>query len=271
MFDRVRVRFISSVLFAPLMLALITYSAWTCFALLLFVALATVVEFYSLGQKMAVFPQKIWGTSLVCILYSVVFAVLHCKVSYLWMCIVPAAVSLVYLFELYAKHRSPFTNIAYTLTGLLYVGGGFSLLHAAAFSPSGVYNCEVVAGALLLTWANDTGAYLLGSALGKRKLFERISPNKSWEGAFGGAIAVMCTSCALSFQCSAFPQTYWIGLGIIAAVCGTYGDLVESMLKRSAGVKDSGCVIPGHGGLLDRFDSLLMMAPWMWCFTKFME
>ncbi len=107
-------------------------------------------------------------------------------------------------------------------------------------------------------------AYFVGSQLGRRKLFERISPKKTWEGTIGGGLCTVLIAWGLSFLIDDFTVTQWIALGAVAAVFGTLGDLVESMLKRSVGVKDSGNLLPGHGGLLDRFDAFIFALPFYW-------
>jgi len=128
------------------------------------------------------------------------------------------------------------------------------------------FHPEKVLGMIFFIWINDTGAYLVGSFLGKHKMYERISPGKTWEGTIGGALFCM----AFSFvMVKIFPQLalqHWIAISIIVAVFGTLGDLVESMLKRLAGVKDSGNIMPGHGGVLDRFDSLLFSTPFVFAY-----
>jgi len=117
-----------------------------------------------------------------------------------------------------------------------------------------------------MLWANDTGAYLSGRSFGKHKLFERISPNKTWEGFIGGILLAVVIALNLEHYFGALSKWEWVTMAVIIGVFGTLGDLVESMLKRSLGVKDSGNILPGHGGLLDRFDGLLMAAPLVFFF-----
>jgi phosphatidate cytidylyltransferase len=175
--------------------------------------------------------------------------------------------ALICLIELYKPGAAPFTNIAYTLLGIIYVSVPFALLHITAFA-RGPYSHEIVIGILLILWANDTGAYLVGSSLGKHKLFQRISPHKSWEGVLGGAALALVVSYIIADYFGITSLNTWLGINSIIVVAGTYGDLVESMLKRSLQVKDSGGMIPGHGGLLDRFDSFLLAMP---CITALIK
>ena len=192
---------------------------------------------------------------------------------------IPYLITIVYLFvsELYAKNEDAINDWAYTMLSQMYIALPFSCLNVLAFR--GTIDGEVNFNMLLplsiyvFLWINDTGAYVTGSLLGKHKLFPRISPGKSWEGSIGGGLFVIFfsmfvahidkTGLLMDLGCSHtglnLPQ--WIGLGIVVVFFGTWGDLVESLLKRTLGVKDSGNILPGHGGMLDRFDSSLMAIP----------
>ena len=186
---------------------------------------------------------------------------------------IPYLVTLIYLLisELYAKAEDPINNWAYTLFSQLYVALPFSLLSVLAFraTPAGVvYTYLIPLCVFVFLWINDTGAYCCGSLLGKHKLFPRVSPGKSWEGSIGGFIFVAAAAVGIWY----YTETYglntvqlsmgeWIGLGWTVALFGTWGDLVESLFKRTLGIKDSGNILPGHGGMLDRFDSSLLAIP----------
>ncbi len=168
------------------------------------------------------------------------------------------------IVELFLAGKSPFAYIGYYLAGLFYIGLPIALLFSIATVGSSYYHPNRVFGLLLLVWSNDTVAYFVGSKLGRTKLFERISPKKTWEGTIGGGIGAVLMAWCLSFVFPDFSTPQWLALGVVAAVFGTLGDLVESMLKRSVGVKDSGNLLPGHGGLLDRFDAFIFMIPFAW-------
>ena len=139
----------------------------------------------------------------------------------------------------------------------------YKTIHKLLLTRKKDYNFEIIFGLLFILWASDTGAYFAGTFLGKRKLFERISPKKSWEGFFGGAILALIFAYGLSEFFHTLNVLQWMIVGVIIIVGGTFGDLVESLLKRSIEIKDSGTSLPGHGGFLDRFDGLLISAPFI--------
>ena len=182
---------------------------------------------------------------------------------------IPYLILLIYLVvsELYVKEKNPVSNWAYTMFGQIYIALPFALLNILAFrdNESGnavVYDAILPLSVFVFTWLNDTGAYCVGTLFGKHKLFERISPKKSWEGSIGGGVVAIASS--FVFACS-FPAVLtvqgWVGLAAVVAVFGTWGDLTESLFKRHLGIKDSGTILPGHGGMLDRFDSILIAVP----------
>jgi phosphatidate cytidylyltransferase len=178
-------------------------------------------------------------------------------------------ISLVFIIKLYKKmERKPFNNIAITILGIFYTAVPFALLNIATYEHK-TYNYQIITGCLFILWATDTGAYFAGTLFGKNKLFERISPKKSWEGALGGAILAMIFAYGFSIYFTTLAQWQWLCIGAIIIVGGIYGDLVESLLKRSIEIKDSGNSLPGHGGFLDRFDGLLISAPFIVAFLEF--
>ena len=187
---------------------------------------------------------------------------------------IPYLVSIIYLMvaELYLKNEDPIHSWAYTMMAQIYIALPFSLLNTLAFhlAPQGyvAYDALLPLSVFVFLWMNDTGAYLCGSLLGKHKLVPRISPGKSWEGSIGGgilviAVAVLVWYLADQYQLNQLGLTAveWAGLGLTVVIFGTWGDLVESLFKRTLGIKDSGNILPGHGGMLDRFDSSLLAIP----------
>ena len=182
---------------------------------------------------------------------------------------IPYLVTIVYLLiaELYMKQADPIHDWAYTMLSQIYIALPLSLLNVLAFTAdsSGVvaFNTLLPLSVFIFLWVNDSGAYCVGSLLGRHKLFPRISPGKSWEGSIGGAVFVLVAAWAISHFLDGVMLTLpeWLGLGLVVVVFGTWGDLVESLFKRTLGIKDSGSILPGHGGMLDRFDSSLLAIP----------
>ena len=182
---------------------------------------------------------------------------------------IPYLITIIYLLiaELYLKQDDPVQDWAYTMLSQMYIALPFSLLNVLAFTSDSsgvvVFNTLLPLSVFVFLWMNDTGAYCVGSLIGRHKLFPRISPGKSWEGSIGGAIVVLAVAAAISIYIDdvmlTLPQ--WLGLGLVVVVFGTWGDLVESLFKRTLGIKDSGNILPGHGGMLDRFDSSLLAIP----------
>jgi phosphatidate cytidylyltransferase len=166
-----------------------------------------------------------------------------------------------FVYELFMASEKPFVNLAFLMLGVFYIGIPFGLLNFVAIH-QGVYLPNIVMGLLLLIWANDSGAYIVGSRLGKHLLLPRISPKKTWEGTLGGLLFTLVTAFILHLYFLELRLVDWLVLAGIIAVFGSIGDLVESMLKRSLSVKDSGKILPGHGGMLDRFDGLIFSLPY---------
>ena len=174
-------------------------------------------------------------------------------------------IMLTMIAELYYKAPNPINNWAFTLFAQIYCAGSFSMLNFIGAEPGtpGVmsYTPLFIMAIFIFVWLDDTGAYLVGSLIGKRKLFERISPKKSWEGSIGGGVVAIGVSFILAHYFPFMSMMEWAGLALAVVIFGTWGDLTESLLKRQLHVKDSGNILPGHGGMLDRFDSSLMAIP----------
>ena len=198
---------------------------------------------------------------------------------------VPYLLTIIYLFisELYLKQKNPIQDWAYTMLSQMYVALPFSMINVLSFQADPqtgqiAYHWMLPMSVFVFLWVNDTGAYCTGSLLGRHKLFPRVSPGKSWEGSIGGGIFVLIAAAIISqFATTGSPlgsasqelstlntqlsTLKWLGLGLVVVFFGTWGDLVESLFKRTLGIKDSGNILPGHGGMLDRFDSSLMAIP----------
>mgnify|MGYP001739077597 FL=1 len=185
----------------------------------------------------------------------------------------PYLLTIIYLLvsELYTKNKNAIHDLSYTMLGQMYVALPLSMINVLAFRTATDGNIHfyylLPLSVFIFLWTNDTGAYCVGSLFGKHKLFPRISPAKSWEGSIGGGVLVLVAAFLVSLldqnhgNLSGLNTLQWLGLGLVVTVFGTWGDLVESLIKRTLGIKDSGTILPGHGGMLDRFDSSLLAIP----------
>lgn len=259
-------RIIAALVGVSVILFAIIYSDWTYFAIFLIISSVTQLEFYKLLGLDGNVPLKFWGTVTGVSLFVLTFFVSKGLLTIDYYFLVFPISSMIFFVKLYRKSDlKPFTNIGLTFLGIIYVALPFSLLNVAVFS-RGEYCYPIIFGFLFILWANDTGAYFAGTAFGKTKLFERVSPKKSWEGSLGGSILAFLMAGAMAYFFTELSPLNWMAMAVIVVIAGTYGDLIESLFKRSIAIKDSGSLIPGHGGFLDRFDGLLLSMPFLTAF-----
>lgn len=261
------VRTLSGAAMLVIVLGAIMLSHYSMAVLFFAIAIGSLSEFYSIAGRMGAKPDKFYGITLSVLFFISSYAVALGSGAILLAVFIPL-VSLLFIRALYSKAENPFANIAWTITGLVYIVAPLSLILYLPFGQMGfvtTYRPWVLLGYIFIVWSNDIGAYIVGVLTGRHRLFERISPKKSWEGFFGGVIFAIAVG-ALMGWFQGRDVLVWGGLGLLVAVSGVYGDLVESMLKRAAGIKDSGSIIPGHGGFLDRFDSLILSAPFVFIY-----
>lgn len=264
-------RSITGFLFILTIVAGIYFNATIAMCLFGLIVLLGIDEFYGLVKKSKeIKPIKFLGTvaglSLMIIIGLIILNIAATKLIF-----IPILMTfLIFLIELYRKKENPFINISYTILGIVYIAIPFSMLFHLGFYTNNnftdTYSFQIILGFFILLWTNDTGAYLAGRFFGKHKLFERISPKKTWEGSIGGGIATIVGAYILSIFFSNLSLTNWTVIAILVAIFGGLGDLVESMLKRSLKIKDSGKLLPGHGGILDRFDGLLLSVPFVYSY-----
>lgn len=231
------------------------------------VALLSLEEFYKIVRTETVKPLSTLGLMIGVALLGFIGCYLFGFLPLEKLIIPLLGLFSIYIVALYRKTLNPIQDIALTIMGILYAVLPFVIFMFLGFV-QGDFNPHIPLGFLILLWTNDTGAYLSGKSLGRTKLFERISPNKTWEGFIGGVVLAAGVAFLLAQYFDSLQRWEWVCVALIVGVFGTLGDLVESMMKRNYNIKDSGNILPGHGGVLDRFDGLLMAAPLVYIFLK---
>lgn len=259
-------RAITGTVFVAVLVGCLLFSQFTFGFLFLVLTAFTINELVTLLNKRENVHVNRFVTTLSGVYLFLSFFCFFClKFNYL-IIFVPYLILLVYTLvrELYVKEGDHIANLAFSVFTQTYVALPFALLCVLASLDFGVYeqyNPILPLSIFIFIWCNDTGAYCIGSMLGKHRLFERISPKKSWEGSIGGGITALIAAAVLAHFFQFLNLQEWMGLALVIVIFGTWGDLVESLIKRQMGVKDSGNFLPGHGGLLDRFDSTLLAVP----------
>ena len=268
-----KTRAITGFFFVIVMLASILLGHYVFTAFYLLLCLFCLWEFYGLVKQNTAEPNVTAGlingaliySAFALLIYSNAFALPflhHGKFAHTLLFLIPLSLSAIFFLELYKKSETPFTNISYTIMGIIYAIVPFTFFHALAYvNGHKGFNFHVPLAFLIMLWANDTGAYLSGYFFGRTKLFERHSPKKTWEGFIGGILISALAAYIISRYYHDLSWDHWVTIAVLISCFGTLGDLVESMFKRSINIKDSGGILPGHGGLLDRFDGLLLSAP----------
>ncbi len=263
-------RVVTAIVFVSVLLGCTFWDRKSFSVLFLVITILGIWEFYTLSEKEGSRPQKLIGTIIGALLFISNALVCMGMLNPRFLVINIPVIFLVFIIELYLKAADPFRNIAFTLLGIFYVALPFSLLNYIGninqIYNSQNYNYELLFGFFFILWCNDSGAYLVGSTIGKHKLFLRVSPGKTWEGSAGGAIASFGVAYLISGWYTSISRMDWMAIAAILVVIGSLGDLVKSIFKRSINVKDSGTILPGHGGILDRFDSLIMSAPFVFTY-----
>jgi phosphatidate cytidylyltransferase len=236
-------------------------------SLFLLIESLTLWEFYAICRLHKSQPLKYYGLAIGA--YLILTSYLTNFIDFgkfLYLLLFPMVV-FIFIFELYRNNRHPLINIATTLLGIIYIALPFSLLVPIAFL-NGTYQGKLILGLFILMWTIDTGAYIFGKLFGKHKLFERVSPKKTWEGFIGGALVSIGGAFVMCHFIGILAIQHWITIALLMIIFGTLGDLIESMFKRSVGMKDSGKILPGHGGILDRFDSLILAIPIIFAYLQ---
>lgn len=266
-------RTISGIIFVVTITGALVIGHVAFFIVFLGLMVATQYEFYKMTFKTHLRPQILLGLFIGIALFSWSFLYSLGKVEQITIFGFIPLLGGIFVVELYRNQHKPIQNIAVTMLGIIYIAVPLSLVNFIVINGSSTriaYSPNILLGLLFLIWSNDTGAYLLGVSMGKHKLFPRISPKKTWEGFVGGLLLTMIVSWV---DAIIFPEVnlkHWFVIGFTTAIIGTFGDLVESMFKRSIGVKDSGKFLPSHGGFLDRFDAFLLVIPFIYAYLEVM-
>jgi phosphatidate cytidylyltransferase len=257
-----KTRAITAFFFTIVMLGSVFLGGYTFTGFYLLLSVFALAEFYKLIKTAGIRPHRNVGLIVSALIFIMTAGYHFLQFDSKFLLLLIPLIFSVFLCELYKKDKIPFANISYTFTGFVYVTVPFCFYYSLGFlNDWNVYNFHLPLAFMLMLWASDTGAYLFGRKLGAHKLFERHSPKKTWEGFFGGVFTSVLVAVAIAYFFTEITLWVWAGMAVLIVSFGTLGDLVESMLKRSLNAKDSGTLLPGHGGLLDRFDGLLIAAP----------
>ena len=268
-FKDLAVRTASALVMLLVFVGAVLWSKWSALALFAVIMVGGLVEFYNLCRKKGYQPMYVLGIlASVCLFGLIPIVATNTETGY-WLALLAFVLLFilapaVFMCEIWRKSETPIANIATTFMGVMYIALPMSLLVyiPQLLDKKADWNPWMLLAFMAIIWANDVFAYMVGIAFGKHRLCERISPKKSWEGFFGGLVGAVGLAVLFGYLTDGY-MIRWGIMGLIAALTGVAGDLVESMLKREAGVKDSGKIMPGHGGFLDRFDALFISVPFV--------
>ncbi|MDP3144669.1 MAG: phosphatidate cytidylyltransferase [Bacteroidota bacterium] len=234
-------------------------------------------EFYKIAEKLGAKPLKIVGflIGILTYFFFVSFSNLTSsteliiyKITGVILPLIIIGPFILFSVALFTRNENAIQSTTFTIGGIIYAVLPFALLNQTVLNTNSDFEPELILGIIFLIWSNDTFAYLGGSLFGKNKMIERVSPGKTWEGTIIGVLITFTLSFAFNTLIFKLENHIWPTLGIAIPILATIGDLVESKLKREAGIKDSGSIMPGHGGVLDRFDSLIFVSPFVYAFFK---
>lgn len=261
-------RSLTGLLFTLTLLVTFIASQYTMVAMVLLIAVLCITEYYNMAKMLELRPQIATGYSVSILVIGLSFLIVKKIIPFESAIILLPVLFTVFVVQLYHKHKKPIENIGFTFIPVIHIAVPLALMVVLALFGE-EYDYQINVGLLLLIWASDTFAYLVGVSIGRTPLFPRISPKKSWEGFVGGMLASFVASQYIAKYWTILSPIDWGVLALIVSVVGTWGDLVESMMKREANLKDSGGILPGHGGVLDRFDSLFMVVPFAFSYIYF--
>lgn len=270
-FDSLRKRMLTGLVLTGIISLCVYTGAVGILVLVLFLNEAGLLEYQRLVRRAGFQVQQVTAPLLSFAGLVVVWLAATQHASYGSLLFFLLAPVLVLLIEVFRKNATPFENAALSLLGLSWISLPLALFVLTGFLPlsSGDYQPQVIMGYFIFLWSSDSGAFLVGKTIGTHKLLPRVSPNKTWEGSLGGLLASFAAAFLNQLLFETFSLAQWLVLAVLVVITGTLGDLVKSVLKRSIGVKDAGTLLPGHGGILDRFDSLIGSAPFIFLYLFF--
>ncbi len=264
-------RSVTGIVFVIIVLGSLLLGQFTFAIVFLAVLLGGLAEFYSFFKNGSYKPNKPIGYFAGFTIFSLSFLASSGYFSTKWLYALFPILVLIFIVELFSKKASPVENLGINFFAIGYIALPISLINLLifpAFEDIPQYTPDILIAVLAIIWVYDSAAYLFGVSFGRHRLFERISPKKSWEGAIGGTIVALAASYVVFLFIPEISFVNWLALSALIVVSATLGDLAESMIKRSFGIKDSSNLFPGHGGILDRFDSLLFAVPFIVLYLK---
>lgn len=289
-------RALTGAIFVLLLVASILIGSITFYIIFSVILIISMLEFYNLSNFASANPQKWLGIFTGWLFFTANYFYASDFIQARYFLVFIPIIVLFFINELYLYHKRPFTSLAYSFLGIIYIAVPLSFLNYFVFRTNinilnvddiasydyiinqNIFNSQTIyytpyllLGFFILIWIYDTFAYIVGIQIGKHRLFERISPKKSWEGAIGGAIFTIGLSTLFPYFLPILEWYQWLILSVLIVIFSTYGDLIESLFKRSLNIKDSGKILPGHGGMLDRFDSVLIASPIVFIYLQFLN
>ncbi len=263
-------RSITGAIFVAILVLGILWNVYSLLGLFLVISFIGNLEFLKFARIAKAEPHVVLSSVVAVSSFSILVSVAAGWLPTQWTSIIVALVLLVFIVELFRQKPDPLRNIAFSILGVVYSTIPFVLLALIAIGDGGTatFTGELVLGMFVLLWIYDSSAYIVGVNFGKNRLYEKVSPKKSWEGAIGGLIITLAVAWLVSSYLLDYSLGQCLSMAAIVGVFGTMGDLTESMFKRAVGVKDSGNILPGHGGILDRFDAMLFISPIVWIYLQ---
>jgi phosphatidate cytidylyltransferase len=283
----VLVRSLSGLFLIIVVIASVWLNSLTNYLLFLFILIFGLFEFYRFTKAVNFYPNEKIGIAIGIIIYTLSYLIASKVLPINLFSLIIPLILFIPIIELYRQKKNPILNVSITFFGLAYIVLPLSLIHFMVLGTDAIkeetdiisnlsqasalniyYSPFIIIGYFIIQWVSDTGAFVFGVTLGKHRLFERISPKKSWEGAIGGFIATIGAAFFVHYLFPELNLSNWIIISLIITFFGIYGDLIESLFKRSVNVKDSGKIMPGHGGILDRFDSTFIALPMVYFYLQ---